>query len=321
MGISAPMPIGMRRSFRTSSHHVVIAPSTRPDPDALDRVLHQQLDVISRHQALAAGVTKHAQRAPPSPRRAVAEPAARHLHRLDRHADNLAAGDGRTAVARAPAASSPARRPCVRHPASGPGSPSSSMCWCPPPGGGATRPSSGCTAPVRMPGRIWEARPGAVRAAGPRRCRRRPRPDQPAGRARGAGRRGAARQKYTVRDLAAELGPSPVQRRFRPVPRGAHRRHRRHQVGRRRRPRDLLARSGLPMPLFNPSVYDDAAPSSPGPMPGGGLGARGGGRFVGVARLSRGSRRKRWPAVGAWPGTRSSCSASRPGRSAPSPPR
>ena len=37
-----------------------MAPSTRLDQDALFRVLEQQLDVISRQQALAAGLTKHA---------------------------------------------------------------------------------------------------------------------------------------------------------------------------------------------------------------------------------------------------------------------
>ena len=39
-----------------------MAPSTRPDRDALDRILEQQLDVISRQQALAAGLTSHALR-------------------------------------------------------------------------------------------------------------------------------------------------------------------------------------------------------------------------------------------------------------------
>jgi hypothetical protein len=37
-----------------------MAPSTRLDQDALFRVLEQQLDVIARQQALAAGLTKHA---------------------------------------------------------------------------------------------------------------------------------------------------------------------------------------------------------------------------------------------------------------------
>jgi hypothetical protein len=37
-----------------------MAPSTRLDQDALFRVLEQQLDVVSRQQALAAGLTKHA---------------------------------------------------------------------------------------------------------------------------------------------------------------------------------------------------------------------------------------------------------------------
>ncbi len=34
----------------------------RPDPDALDRILRQQIDVITRRQALAAGVTASALR-------------------------------------------------------------------------------------------------------------------------------------------------------------------------------------------------------------------------------------------------------------------
>ena len=42
---------------RRRPHHVAMARSTRLDQDALDRVLDQQLDVISRRQALAAGVT------------------------------------------------------------------------------------------------------------------------------------------------------------------------------------------------------------------------------------------------------------------------
>jgi hypothetical protein len=39
-----------------------MAPSTRIDRDALARVLHQQLDVITRSQAAAAGLTRHALR-------------------------------------------------------------------------------------------------------------------------------------------------------------------------------------------------------------------------------------------------------------------
>src|SRR5262249_5252289 len=35
-------------------------PSTRLDQDALFRILEKQVDVISRHQALAAGLTRHA---------------------------------------------------------------------------------------------------------------------------------------------------------------------------------------------------------------------------------------------------------------------
>jgi hypothetical protein len=36
-----------------------VAPSTRPDRDALERILQQQLDVISRKQAMAVGMTSH----------------------------------------------------------------------------------------------------------------------------------------------------------------------------------------------------------------------------------------------------------------------
>ena len=39
-----------------------MARTSRPDPDALDRILRQQIDVIARHQALAAGVTASALR-------------------------------------------------------------------------------------------------------------------------------------------------------------------------------------------------------------------------------------------------------------------
>jgi hypothetical protein len=37
-----------------------MARTSRPDPDTLDRILRQQMDVIARHQALAAGVTASA---------------------------------------------------------------------------------------------------------------------------------------------------------------------------------------------------------------------------------------------------------------------
>jgi len=39
-----------------------MARTSRPDPEALDRILRQQMDVIARHQALAAGVTPSALR-------------------------------------------------------------------------------------------------------------------------------------------------------------------------------------------------------------------------------------------------------------------
>lgn len=39
-----------------------MARTSRPEPDALDRILHQQIDVITRHQALVTGVTPSALR-------------------------------------------------------------------------------------------------------------------------------------------------------------------------------------------------------------------------------------------------------------------
>jgi hypothetical protein len=48
------------RFVRPWRHDARMAPSTRIDQDALGRTLDQQLDVITRRQALAVGLTKHA---------------------------------------------------------------------------------------------------------------------------------------------------------------------------------------------------------------------------------------------------------------------
>jgi len=66
-----------------------VAPSTRCDRDALERILDRQLSVISRAQTLAVGLTNHALRAPAAAGWAVARAAARGVHGRDRRADNL----------------------------------------------------------------------------------------------------------------------------------------------------------------------------------------------------------------------------------------
>ena len=43
-------------------HHGDMAPSTRSQRDVLGQILEQQIDVITRKQALAAGLTAHALR-------------------------------------------------------------------------------------------------------------------------------------------------------------------------------------------------------------------------------------------------------------------
>jgi hypothetical protein len=45
---------------RPARHHVGMAPSTRHHQDALFRILEEQLEVLTRRQALGAGLTKHA---------------------------------------------------------------------------------------------------------------------------------------------------------------------------------------------------------------------------------------------------------------------
>ena len=172
---------------------------------------------------------------------------------------------------------------------------------------------------TRMPGRIWEA--GPVRYVMPARAVA----DAVRGMTslrdvRAVVADAVQRRRCTIKDLLTELdaGPNAGSVLFREALADVAEGIRSAAEGDLR---DLLAGSGLPMPLFNPSLYDDTEPSSPGPTPGGRS-------WASRSRWTRGNgtsrpriTRRRSPAAGGWPSTRSSCSASRPGRSAPSRPR
>jgi len=55
-----PHWIAYARFVRPRHHHVAMASSTRLNREALDRILERQLDLITRRQALAVGLTRHA---------------------------------------------------------------------------------------------------------------------------------------------------------------------------------------------------------------------------------------------------------------------
>jgi hypothetical protein len=231
-----------------------MAPSTRLDQDALFRVLEQQLDVISRQQALAAGLTKHAlahRLRPGGPWRSLlpgvyltANGAPTTLQQemaalLYAGPDSLITGsaalrshDIRTELTEIVDVLVPADRQrrdadFVR-----------------------------LHRTVRMPRRIWEA--GPVRYAPPSRA--------VADTARGLGSLrdvravvadAVQRRRCAIGDLATELsqGPNKGSTLFREALADVADGIRSAAEGDLR---DLLGRSGLPMPLFNPWLYDDA---------------------------------------------------------------
>ncbi len=182
----------------------------------------------------------------------MAEPAARRLPGRDRDAHAHPAGNGRHAV-RGPWQRD--HRPRGRSAAPHPGAATELIDVLVP----ASRKRRDAAfvrlhRTTRMPERTWQARPAALRPAraGRRRCRARP--DQPARRAGDGGRRRAARPLHR---------PGPVDRTHHGPERGSTLfREALTDVADGIRSaaegdlKDLLAKSGLPMPLFNASIYD-----------------------------------------------------------------
>ena len=230
-----------------------MAPSTRLDQDALFRVLEQQLDVISRQQALAVGLTKHA---------------LAHRIRLGGPWRGLLPGVYMAATA----VPTTLQQEMAALLYAGPGSVIT--------GPAALRSHhirTGLTEFVdvlvpatrqrrdtvfvrlhrtsRMPGRIWEA--GPVRYAMPARAVA----DAVRGMTslrdvRAVIADAVQRDTCTTKTLAAELsqGPNKGSMLFREALADVADGIRSAAEGDLR---DLLARSGLPMPLFNPSLYDE----------------------------------------------------------------
>jgi hypothetical protein len=231
-----------------------MAPSTRLDRDALFRILEQQLDVITRRQALATGLTKHALEhriRPGGPWRGVlpgvymaASGAPTTLQQ--EMAALLYAGPGSLITGSAALRSHHIRTelteiidvlvPSTRQ-----------------------RRDTGVVRlhrTTRMPGRIWEA--GPVRYVMPARA------VADAVRAltslrdvRAVVADAVQRRRCAINDLLTELdaGPNAGSVLFREALADVA-----DGIGSAAEGdlRDLLARSGLPMPLFNPSLYDDA---------------------------------------------------------------
>ena len=229
-------------------------PSTRSDQDALFRILEQQLDVISRRQALAAGLTRHAlghRLRPAGPWRALlpgvymaATGAPTTLQQ--EMAALLYAGDGSLVTGPAALRSHDIRTELtetvdVLVPAA------------------RQRRDTGFAKlhrTTRMPEKIWEA--GPVRYVMPARAVA----DAVRGMTslrdvRAVVADAVQRSRCAVNDLAAELdaGPNAGSVLFREALADVAGGIRSAAEGDLR---DLLARSGLPMPLFNPSLYDDA---------------------------------------------------------------
>jgi hypothetical protein len=230
-----------------------MAPSTRYDQDALFRLLEQQFDVLSRQQALAAGLTRHAlghRLRLGGPWRALlpgvymaATGAPTTLQQ--EMAALLYAGPGSVITGPAALRSHHIRTELtdivdVLIP--------------------ATRQRRDTTfvrlhRTARMPARIWEA--GPVRYAPP------PRAVADAARAltslrdvRAVLADAVQRRSCAIKDLITELdaGPNAGSVLFREALADVADGIRSAAEGDLR---DLLARSGLPMPLFNPSLYDD----------------------------------------------------------------
>ena len=230
-----------------------MAPSTRLDQDALFRVLEQQLDVISRQQALAAGLTKHAlahRLRPGGPWRSllpgVYVAANGAPTTLQQEMAALLYG-GPDSLITGPAA---LRSHDIR-------TELTEFVDVLVPAGRQRRDTNFVRLhrTIRMPRRIWEA--GPVRYAPPSRA--------VADTARGLGSLrdvravvadAVQRRRCAIGDLVAELsqGPNKGSALFREALADVADGIRSAAEGDLR---DLLARSGLPMPLFNPSLYDE----------------------------------------------------------------
>jgi len=230
-----------------------MARTTRLDHDALDRLLIQQLDVISRRQALAAGVTDNALRhrlRPGGPWRGLlpgvymaATGAPTTLQQ--EMAALLYAGPG--SVITGPAALRSHHIRCEL----------TEIVDVLVPAGRQRRDTNFVRLhrTSRMPARIWEA--GPVRYAMPARAVA----DAVRGMTslrdvRAAVADAVQRGKCAIKTLAAELnqGPAKGSMLFRDALADVADGIRSAAEGDLR---DLLARSGLPMPLFNPSLYDE----------------------------------------------------------------
>ena len=269
-----------------------MALSTRLDQDALFRVLEQQLDVISRQQALAAGLTRHAlahRLRPGGPWRGLlpgvymaATGAPTTLQQ--EMAALLYAGPGSVITGPAALRSHHIRTELTEF-----------VDVLVP----STRQRRDTQfvrlhRTTRMPGRIWEAGPvqyvmparavaNAVRAMTSLRDVRAVVADA------------VQRDKCAISNLATELsqGPAKGSVLFREALADVADGIRSAAEGDLR---DLLARSGLPMPLFNPSLYDErgtfvARPDAWWPD----LRHRGGGGLAGMAHVARGSREDAGP--------------------------
>ena len=226
----------------------------RLDRDALYRILERQLDVISRRQALAAGLTRHAlghRLRPGGPWRAllpgVYMAASGSPTTLQQEmAALLYAGPG--SVITGPAA---LRSHHIR-------TELTDIVDVLVPAARRRRDTQFVRLhrTTRIPERIWQA--GPVRYAPAPRAR----PAGWSGRARHRRRRAVVadavqRDKCAISRLAAELGEGPAKGSvlFREAMADVADGIRSAAEGDLR---DLLARSGLPMPLFNPSLYDAA---------------------------------------------------------------
>jgi hypothetical protein len=231
-----------------------MARTTRLDHDALDRLLIQQLDVISRRQALAAGVTDNALRhrlRPGGPWRGLlpgvymaATGAPTTLQQ--EMAALLYAGPG--SVITGPAALRSHHIRCEL----------TEIVDVLVPAGRQHRDTNFVRLhrTSRMPARIWEA--GPVRYAMPARAVADAVREMTSLRdVRAAVADAVQRDTCTIKTLAAELnqGPAKGSMLFRDALADVADGIRSAAEGDLK---DLLARSRLPMPLFNPSLYDDA---------------------------------------------------------------
>jgi hypothetical protein len=275
-----------------------MAPSTRLNQDALSRMLDAQLDMISRRQALAAGLTKHAlahRLRPGGPWRGLlpgvylaANGAPTTLQQ--EMAALLYAGDG--SVITGPAA---LRCHYIR-------TELTEIVDVLVPAARQRRDTQfvRLNRTTRMPGRIWEA--GPVRYVMPARAVA----DTVRGMTslrdvRAVVADAVQRRRCAIPDLLTELdaGPNAGSMLFREALADVADGIRSVAEGDLR---DLLASSGLPMPLFNPSLYDEhgnfvARPDAWWPELGiavEGAGEVGGG-FAGMAHLARGSREDAGP--------------------------